>query len=156
MYPPKCSHTWISCSDYIWFWSIERFTECNKATPSEYSIAEVRNMYISKQIMLIQYGTTWIIDVSAIPFSYTESHVLQNNAKLPFACINIATLLVETLFNKLLKCLILTFREIPKPGDWYLKLSNRSEISQTEQIRFKYHKRSYHALQFLGAIRTAL
>ena len=54
MYPPKCSHTLISCSDYIWFWSIVRFTECNKATPSEYLIAEVRNMNISKQIILIQ------------------------------------------------------------------------------------------------------
>ena len=40
---------------------------------------------------------------------------------------------VEPLFNKLLRCLILTFREISKHGDWYLKLSNRSEISQTEQ-----------------------
>ena len=141
MYSPKCSHTWISCSDYIWFWSIERFTECNKATLSEYLIAEVRNMNMSKQIILMQYGTMWIINVSAIPFSYIDSHVLQNNSnklfpvlrKVTTCCINIVTLLVETLFNKLLKCLILTFRELPKPGDWYLKISNRSEISQTEQ-----------------------
>ena len=61
------------------------------------------------------------------------TNYFQSWTKLLFAYINIATLLVETLFNKLLNCVILTFREIPKPGDLYLKLSNRSEISQTEQ-----------------------
>ena len=62
-----------------------------------------------------------------------QTNYFQSWAKLPVAYINIATQQVETLFNKLLKCLILTFREIPKPGDWYWKLSNRSDISQTEQ-----------------------
>ena len=71
--------------------------------------------------------------LKATSFKIMQTNYFMSWAKLPFACINIAALLVETLFSKLLKCLILTFREIPKPGDWYLKLSNRSEISQTEQ-----------------------
>ena len=71
--------------------------------------------------------------LKATSFKIMQTNYFQYWAKLPFACIDIATLLVEALFNKLLKCLILTFREIPKPGDWYLKLPNRSEISQTEQ-----------------------
>ena len=61
-----------------------------------------------------------------------QTNYIQSWAKLPFAYINIATLLVDILFNKLLKCLILTFRDITKPGESYLKLSNRSEISLTE------------------------
>ena len=71
--------------------------------------------------------------LKATSFKIMQTNYFQYWAKLPFACIDIATLLVEALFNKLLKCLILTFREVPKPGDWYLKLPNRSEISQTEQ-----------------------
>ena len=71
--------------------------------------------------------------LKAKPFKIMQTNYFQSRAKLPFACINIATLLVETLFNKLLRYLILTFCEIQKPGDWYLKLHNRSEISQTEQ-----------------------
>ena len=71
--------------------------------------------------------------LKATSFKIMQTNYFQSWAKLPLACINTATLLVETLFNKLLKCLILIFRELPKPGDWYSKLSNRSEISQTEQ-----------------------
>ena len=67
-----------------------------------------------------------------------QTDYFQSWAKLPLACINIATLQVGTLFNKLLKSLILTFRELPKPGDWYLKLSSHSEISQTEQQHNSY------------------
>ena len=62
-----------------------------------------------------------------------QADYFQSRAKLPFAYINIATLLVETLVNELLKCLILTVRETLEPRDWYFKPSNRSEISQTEQ-----------------------
>ena len=71
--------------------------------------------------------------LKATPLKIIQTNYFQSWTKLPFAYINIATLPVETLFNKLLRCLILTFREILKPGDWYLKLSNRSEISQTEK-----------------------
>ena len=71
--------------------------------------------------------------LKATTFKKMQTNYFQAWAKLPLACINIATLLVKTLFNKLLKCLILTFREFPKPRDWYLKLSNRSETSHTEQ-----------------------
>ena len=95
--------------------SIKDSSECNKATPSEYLNAEVRNMNVSKQIILIQYGTTWIINISAIPFSYTESHVLQNNANKSFPVLSKVAIclhqhcdsgrLVETLFNKPFKCL---------------------------------------------------
>ena len=145
MYQPKCSHTWINCLDCIWFWSIKRFTECNKATPSWYLIAELRKTNISKQIILIQYGTTWILTVSAIPFSYTEIHVLQNNAnkwfpvlsKVTTAYTNIESLLVETLFNKLLKCFILTFRETPKARRLILSIAlkfhrrNRSTVADS-------------------------
>ena len=61
-----------------------------------------------------------------------QTNCIQFWAKLPFVYINIATLLVDIPFNKLLKCLILTFCDITKPGESYLKLSNRSEISLTE------------------------
>ena len=70
--------------------------------------------------------------LSCVPILKATTNYFQSWAKLPFAYINIVTLPVETLFSKL-RCLILTFSEIPKPGDWYLKLSNRSEISETEQ-----------------------
>ena len=87
MYPPKCSHTWITwinCSDYIWYWSIKRFTECNKAT--------LQNMNISKQIILIQYRTTWITNVSAILCSYT---VPQNNANKSFPVLSKVTICLQ-------------------------------------------------------------
>ena len=67
--------------------------------------------------------------LKATSFKIIQTNYFQSWAKLPFASINIANLL----FNKLLRCLILTFRELPKPGDWNIELSNRSEISQTEQ-----------------------
>ena len=70
--------------------------------------------------------------LSCVPILKATTNYFQSWAKLPFAYINIVTLPVETLFSKL-RCLILTFSEIPKPGDWYLKLSNRSEISETEK-----------------------
>ena len=44
--------------------------------------------------------------LKATSFKIMPTNYFQSRTKLPFACINIATLLVKTLFNKLLKCLI--------------------------------------------------
>ena len=104
---------------------------------------------LSPAVVRFHYGgfsagiTTWIINVSAIPFSNTESHDLQNNANKLFIVLSKVTICLHqhcdsTSRDKLLKCYILTFREIPKPGDWYLKFSNRSEISQTEQQHYSW------------------
>ena len=83
------------------------------------------------------------------PVFLTESHVPHNNANrlhiFPylskvtlFVFISITTLPVEALFNRLLKYLILTFRETSKPGSWYnspitLKFDRR--IRSTTAIR---------------------
>ena len=66
----------------------------------------------------------------SIGFSYIESHVVHDNKKKKkfiseehfvgfFVFISITTLPVDALFNKLLRCLILRFREISKPWDWH-------------------------------------
>ena len=74
------------------------------------------------------HRTTWIMNVSAILVSYTESHVPRDNAnklfsylsKVPrFVLISITTLPAEALFNNLLRYLILRFCEMSKLGNWY-------------------------------------
>ena len=152
MYPPKCSHE-----------SVVQITfDIGVLRDSQNAVRLLlQNMNISKQTILIQYGTKLVINVSAILCFYTESHVPQNNANKLFPvlrkvaiCYNkIGTLPVETLLNKLLRCLILTCCEIPKPRDWYLKLSNRSEISQQHSSWFSCQiteRSGYFQYQYSG------
>ena len=82
------------------------------------------------------YRTTWIITVSAIPFSYTESHVPHDNANKLFSYmskvsnivfISITTLPVKALFSKL--CTFLLTRSGcgcgADPGRWPLTAAAR-------------------------------
>ena len=84
------------------------------------------------------YRTTWIITVSAIPFSYTESHVPHDNANklfsymskvsnIVFISITITTLPVKALFSKL--CTFLHTRSScscgADPGRWPLMAAAR-------------------------------
>ena len=56
-------------------------------------------MNISKQITLVQCGTTWIISVSAILFSYTESHAPHNNANKLFPVLSKVTICLHHHYN---------------------------------------------------------